>query len=91
MNNLVSIYLDQGRLDDSEKLGLQVLETARRELGDENCHTLDSIANLSSTYQKQEKAKEAEELQVGDVNPRKREWDDGDIENLEEVRKKQKN
>lgn len=62
LNNLISIYLDQGRLEGSKKLAPQVLKIGRRELGDENCHTLDSIANLSSTYEKEEKLKEAEDL-----------------------------
>jgi hypothetical protein len=85
------LILDQGKLEGSEKLGPQVLEIARCELGDEHCHLLDSITNLSSTYQKEERTKEAEDLRVPGVNLRKRERGDGDTGNLDDARKRQKN
>lgn len=74
LNNTVSIYLDRGDLEDVEKLGVQVLEIARHELGKLYCHTLDSVANLAPTHLKQRRLKEAEELQVPGTNLRKRAW-----------------
>jgi tetratricopeptide (TPR) repeat protein len=93
LNRLILLYLDKGMFEDGEILGLQVLEMARHELGDMHCHTLDSMAYLSRLPSKcgeGEKLKETEELQVSNVNPKKRAREDDDTENSEEVTKRAK-
>jgi hypothetical protein len=49
-----------------------VMETSSRVLGEDHPDTLTSIANLASTYRKQGRWKEAEELVVQVMETRKR-------------------
>jgi len=49
MANLVELYTRQGRWEDAELLGVQVLETRKTELGPNHPNTLASIAYLAST------------------------------------------
>ncbi|KAJ9636760.1 hypothetical protein H2199_007754 [Coniosporium tulheliwenetii] len=67
-----STYIEQGRWTKAEELGLQVVETTKRVLGDEHPDTLSSIANLASTYMEQGRRKEAEELRLQVVETTKR-------------------
>jgi hypothetical protein len=50
MANLASTYWNQGRWDEAEQLGVQVMETRTRVLGAEHPSTLTSMANLARTY-----------------------------------------
>jgi hypothetical protein len=38
MNNLAVMYQNQGRWKEAEELEVQVMETFKRVLGQENCH-----------------------------------------------------
>ena len=51
---------------------MQVIETEKRVLGDKHPDTLTSMANLASTYRKQGRWKEAEELCVQVMEMEKR-------------------
>ena len=64
MNNLGLTYRKQGRWDEAEKLGVQVMEMMKKVLGAEQPDTLTSMSNLASTYWDQGRWDEAEELQV---------------------------
>jgi hypothetical protein len=48
----MTLYSD-GRYKAAEELFVQVMETRKRALGDENPDTLTSIGNLASTYRNQ--------------------------------------
>ncbi|KAL8907713.1 MAG: hypothetical protein Q9171_005754 [Xanthocarpia ochracea] len=72
MNNLASIYLNQGRWKDAQGLEEGVLETRKRVSGEEHLDTLISMNNLASTYWRQGRWKEAKGLQVGVLETRKR-------------------
>jgi tetratricopeptide (TPR) repeat protein len=61
-----------GRYEEAEELGEQVMQTRKRVLGDEHPDTLTSMANLSSTFRKQGRWKEAEELEVEVMQAMKR-------------------
>ena len=64
MINLASMYVNQRRWNEAERLQVQVLEATKRDLGEEHPDTLVSMANLASTYWNQGRWKEAEKLQV---------------------------
>ncbi|KAF1968774.1 kinesin light chain [Bimuria novae-zelandiae CBS 107.79] len=53
-----------GRYEEAEELEVQVMQTAKRVLGDEHPGTLTSMSNLASTYRNQGRWNEAEELNV---------------------------
>ena len=72
MNNLASIFWNQGRSKEAEVLDVQVMETRKRVLGQEHPDTLTSMANLASTYRNQGRLKEAEELLVQVIETLKR-------------------
>ena len=72
MANLASIYRDQGRWDEAEKLGVQVMEKRKRVLGAEHSDTLTSMANVASTYRYQGRWDEAEKLGIQVMEKRKR-------------------
>lgn len=59
MHNLAVIQLHQRRLQDAEKLHLQVLKSTKRILGPDNPHTLSSMACLASIYLEQKRLEEA--------------------------------
>ncbi|KZL66399.1 hypothetical protein CI238_13201, partial [Colletotrichum incanum] len=76
MANLAATYWNQGRWNETEELGVRVIETSLSEtslrvLGDEHPSTLSSMANLASTYWNQGRWKEAEELEVRVMETRK--------------------
>lgn len=50
MNNLASLYADQSRYDEAEPLFVKTLEIRKRDLGEENKHTLASTTNLGVLY-----------------------------------------
>jgi tetratricopeptide (TPR) repeat protein len=58
------VFLESGHWKKAEELGVQVMETRSRVLGQEHPSTLTSMANLASTYRNQGRWKEAEELEV---------------------------
>src|SRR3712207_7615197 len=51
---------NQGRWKEAEALFVQVMETSKTKLGDSHPDTLNSMANLASTYWNQGRWKEAE-------------------------------
>jgi Tetratricopeptide repeat len=53
MANLASTYRDQGRLDEAEELGVQVMEGCKKKLGEDHPDTLTSMNNLAVTYRNQ--------------------------------------
>ncbi|KAL4789255.1 P-loop containing nucleoside triphosphate hydrolase protein [Aspergillus venezuelensis] len=53
-----------GRWSEAEKLEVQVMETLKTVLGDKHPNTLNSMANLASTYQHQGRWNEAEKLEL---------------------------
>ncbi|KAL8831591.1 MAG: hypothetical protein Q9170_005232 [Blastenia crenularia] len=65
-------FREAGRWKEAEEIEVQVMETDKRELGEEHLHTLDSIARLASIYRDQGRWKEAEELVVQVMEIRKR-------------------
>jgi hypothetical protein len=50
MNNLATTYYNQGRLEEAESLGVEVLEISKRVLGAEHLDTLTSMHNLAFTW-----------------------------------------
>ncbi|KAL4919134.1 hypothetical protein BDW62DRAFT_209875 [Aspergillus aurantiobrunneus] len=66
MANLASTYRNQGRWNEAEKLGVQVMDTRKR-----HPDTLTSMANLASTYWNQGRWDEAEKLGVQVMDTRK--------------------
>lgn len=50
MNNLASIYWNQGQWKEAEELQVQVMETSKTVLGDEHPDTLISMHNLACTW-----------------------------------------
>src|ERR1700722_10818126 len=69
---LECVYMDGGRWKEAEKLGVLVMETSKRVLGEEHPDTLSSMGNLALTYAPQGRWKEAEVLQVSVMETRKR-------------------
>jgi len=59
---LADTYWNQGRRKEAEELGVQVMKTCLKVLGQEHSNTLTSMANLASIYRIQGRWKEAEEL-----------------------------
>lgn len=51
--NLALICLNQVWWKEAEELGVQVMQTRKRVLGDKHPDTLNSIVNLASTYRNQ--------------------------------------
>lgn len=72
MGNLAATYRGQGRLDETEELELQVLETRKKVLGEEHPDTLTSMNNLAMTFSDQGRWKEAKELLVQMMETRRR-------------------
>ena len=64
MANLAETYRNQGRLDEAEKLTVQVMEIRKEKLGADHPSTLTSMANLAETYGEQGRLDEAEKLIV---------------------------
>ncbi|RYP53732.1 hypothetical protein DL768_001332 [Monosporascus sp. mg162] len=59
-----TVYYDEGRWEEAEKLFVQVMETCQTNLGVDHPDTLTSMANLASTLCKQGRWEEAEKLEV---------------------------
>jgi hypothetical protein len=57
--NLASTYRNQGRWNEAEKLGVQVLKTRKTVLGSEHPETLTSMANLAYTWKYQRRLPDA--------------------------------
>ncbi|KAF2008245.1 hypothetical protein BU24DRAFT_210045, partial [Aaosphaeria arxii CBS 175.79] len=66
-----SLYSD-GQYNEAEQLFVQVVELAKRVLGEEHPNTLTSMANLALIYTYQGRWKEAEELNMQVIELRKR-------------------
>ena len=62
MANLASTYMNQGRWKEAEELGVQVMETRKRMLGEEHPSTLTSMHNLAFTWKGYGRDAEAIEL-----------------------------
>ncbi len=58
------MFYEEGRWDEAETLGVQVMETFKTKLGVDHPNTLMSISNLALTYQNQGRWDEAETLEV---------------------------
>jgi hypothetical protein len=83
--HLHTVTRDQGRWSKVEELQTQVIETTKRELGDEHPHTLSSIAHLASTYRDQGRWGKAEELQTQVMQARKRVLGDEHLHTLSSI------
>ncbi|KAB8068821.1 hypothetical protein BDV29DRAFT_62628 [Aspergillus leporis] len=59
VGSLASTYHNQGRLDEVEKLEIQVMETSKTALGAEHPDTLASMANLAYTWKSQDRLQDA--------------------------------
>ncbi|PIG87103.1 kinesin light chain, partial [Aspergillus arachidicola] len=59
MNNLASIYWNQGRWKEAEELGVQVMELYKQILGPEHPSTLTSMNNLAYTWKRLGKVQDA--------------------------------
>jgi hypothetical protein len=53
MDNLASIYMEQGRLKEAEMMFTQVMETSSRLLGQQHPETLTCMGNLALIYKDQ--------------------------------------
>ncbi len=62
LNNLGSLYCDQGKYEQAEPLYRRALEIREQVLGPEHLHTADSLNNLGLLYYKQGKYEQAEPL-----------------------------
>ncbi|KAL6409895.1 hypothetical protein AUP68_06297 [Ilyonectria robusta] len=60
---LASTYMNQGRLEEAEKLEVQVMETRKNKLGADHPSTLINMGNLASTLWNQGRLEEAEKLE----------------------------
>ncbi|KAJ5166376.1 uncharacterized protein N7482_005157 [Penicillium canariense] len=61
---LADVYRLEGRWEEAEQLGVQVIETRKTKLGADHPDTLTSMANLASTFWNQGRWEEAEQLGV---------------------------
>ena len=59
MANLASMYRNQGRWKEAEKLEVQVMETRKRVLGEERPDRLTAMANLAFTLKSRSRNQEA--------------------------------
>ena len=64
MTNLANTYHKQGRLNEAEQLGIQVMDMRKKLLGAEHPKTLNSMENLAITYMHQGRWNELEQLEV---------------------------
>ncbi|KAK7037905.1 P-loop containing nucleoside triphosphate hydrolase protein [Favolaschia claudopus] len=65
------VLYDQGHFHHAEQLEVAALEASKQLLGEEHPDTLDTMANLASTYWRQGRWSEAEQLQVTVLEARK--------------------
>ncbi|KAG7007820.1 hypothetical protein G7Y79_00008g024580 [Physcia stellaris] len=73
-DNLVSIYMGQGRWEEAAELEKKAMETSKKVLGEEHSDTLTIMINLALIYRAQGRWEKAEELQLRVVEIRKRKW-----------------
>ncbi|KAF7505894.1 hypothetical protein GJ744_012429 [Endocarpon pusillum] len=59
LGQLASIYRNQGRWTEAEKMEAQAMETSCRVPGDKHPETLTSMANLALTMKEQERREDA--------------------------------
>ncbi|KFY18198.1 hypothetical protein V492_00079 [Pseudogymnoascus sp. VKM F-4246] len=64
-------YWQQGRSNEAEQLELQALDLWKRLLGEEHPDTIQSMANLASTWQQQGRSNDAEQLMLQVLDLRK--------------------
>jgi tetratricopeptide (TPR) repeat protein len=64
MSSLASVYWDQGRYDETEKLYKKALEIRRRVLGEEHPDTLRSMGGMAVIYENKDRYDEAEKLHI---------------------------
>ena len=62
MNNLASIYNEQGKYDEAEVLYKQCLERRIAVLGENHPNTISTISNLEAMYESQGRHDEANAL-----------------------------
>jgi tetratricopeptide (TPR) repeat protein len=62
MNNLASMYKNQGRWKQAEELYKQVMETRKRVLRQGHPYNVNSMENLALTYNNQGRVRESNEL-----------------------------
>jgi tetratricopeptide (TPR) repeat protein len=62
LNNLASLYDNQGKYEEAEPLFIQALELRKQLLGENHPDTASSLSNLASLYYSQGKYEEAEPL-----------------------------
>jgi len=82
---IAGFFLYQGRWKEAETLGIQVMETRKKVLGDEHPKTLTSIGNLALTYWNQGRWKEAETLEIQVMETRKKVLGDEHPETLTSI------
>jgi hypothetical protein len=71
IGHLAGTYLNQGRWEEAEQLGLQLMTTCKTKLGEDHRDTLAIMANLAGTYFYQERWDQAEQLFLHVVEKRK--------------------
>ena len=71
LNNLASLYQEQGRYEKAEPLYLQALELRKSLLGDRHPDVASSLNNLASLYQEQGRYEKAEPLYLQALELRK--------------------
>jgi tetratricopeptide (TPR) repeat protein len=79
LDNLASLYRQQGRYEKAETLGQQALQLIKQQLGDEHPHVAICLDNLALLYRQQGRYEEAEAFgqqalqlmkqQIGDEHP----------------------
>ena len=62
VNNLGSLYADQGKMNEAEEMYLRALTGKEKAWGPDHTSTLDTVNNLGSLYADQGKMNEAEEM-----------------------------
>lgn len=69
---LTEAYHREGKLDEAERMQVEIVEQRRRLLGEDHPDTITASGNLAGTYHAQGRWKEAEELQVEILSQQKK-------------------
>jgi tetratricopeptide (TPR) repeat protein len=69
---LAQIYYDDGKWNEAEKLGVQVLEQRRKLLGADHIDTIQAAGELALVYSKQGRHSEAEKLDLEALDQRRK-------------------
>ncbi|CUA74730.1 Kinesin light chain 1 [Rhizoctonia solani] len=72
MANIAVSYLNLGRYDEAEQMGVQVVSTSKRVLGEDHPDTLAFMGDLAAAYSSMGQYNEAEQMEVQVVNAFKR-------------------